>query len=121
MDGDVKTKRTLGIDQSMANGILDQRLEQKRWHLPVEQRVRHRDRDDQAISMTDLFDLQVVLKREQFDPKRDLLGTGGFKGVSQQARKPDYHAVDVLNLSPSGQYRNAVQCVEKEVRVELGA
>src|SRR6266550_3656855 len=76
---------------SVANCILDDRLQDEVWHLRSKRLLRHINACNQTVLKTDAFDFQVTTEESHFLFERDFLRTGVFKSERQKVDKARDH------------------------------
>src|SRR6266852_704606 len=76
---------------SVANCILDDRLQDKVWHLRIKRLLRYVNARNQTVLKADAFDFQVTTEESHFLFERDFLRTGVFQSEPQKVAQARDH------------------------------
>src|SRR5260221_1928033 len=103
----------------MADGVLDNRLEEKTRDNRVQSIRRDIHLHRQPVAEANLFNVQIMLKKLQLFFERHLLDAFLIQSQTEQNAQSGQHSVSRLCVVMS-ERRDAVQRVKKEMRLELG-
>ena len=103
---------------AVANRVLDQRLQQQRWH---QRRCRARVDSEchaQTIAEARLLNRDVMIEELEFLFECDERSAFAIERLAQQLREPRDHAIRLLRILEH-ESRNRMQRIKKEVRLQL--
>ena len=102
----------------MTDRIFDQRLEDHRRDEGIEQRLFNFLLHGKAVCESQELDLKIAVNKEQLFAQRDFLDAGAIERQPHEFAQAGNHGRRLFRIVPD-EHRNAVQSIEKEVRLDL--
>ena len=104
---------------SVPDGILDNRLQQKPGNLRLVRFRTHIERNSKSRSKTNLFNGKILLGNSELFPQSHNMRFRKTQGVSQQTAKPCNHLGCLFGLLADDESGDGIERVKQEMWLQL--